>query len=129
MTCCGWIGLQTPSRRKGAPVLTWNPVTGQALIDCQLDLQEGERIQAQTPRLFTVCKPKQQEIKVNWDQIEGKWTQFKGKAKENWGKLTDDDLDRVAGKRDQLAGKIQEKYGIAKEEADRQLDDWAAKTK
>mgnify|MGYP001414952281 CR=1 FL=1 len=62
---------------------------------------------------------------MNWDQIEGKWTQFKGKAKEQWGELTNDDLDVVAGKRDQLAGKIQEKYGIAKEEAERQLDDWS----
>jgi uncharacterized protein YjbJ (UPF0337 family) len=62
--------------------------------------------------------------KMNWDQIKGKWTQFKGKAKEQWGDLTDDDLDRAEGKRDQLAGRVQERYGIAKEEAERQVDEW-----
>ncbi|PAQ12379.1 CsbD family protein [Mesorhizobium temperatum] len=61
---------------------------------------------------------------MNWDQIKGKWTQFKGKAKEQWGDLTDDDLDRAEGKRDQLAGRVQERYGIAKEEAERQVDEW-----
>ena len=61
---------------------------------------------------------------MNWDRIEGNWTQFKGKAKEQWGKLTDDDLDVVSGKRDQLAGRIQERYGIAKDVAERQIDEW-----
>lgn len=61
---------------------------------------------------------------MNWDQIKGKWTTFKGHAKEQWGDLTDDDLDRAAGERDQLVGRIQERYGIAKEEAERQVDDW-----
>ncbi len=62
---------------------------------------------------------------MNWDQIKGKWTQYKGKAKEQWGKLTDDELDRAAGNKDQLVGHIQEKYGIAREEAERQVDDWS----
>jgi uncharacterized protein YjbJ (UPF0337 family) len=61
---------------------------------------------------------------MNWDRIEGNWKQFRGKVKEQWGKLTDDDLDRVAGKRDQLAGKIQNAYGIGKDEAEKQLHDW-----
>ena len=61
---------------------------------------------------------------MNWDRIEGGWKQLSGKVKEQWGKLTDDDLTEVAGKRDQLAGKIQARYGIAKEEAERQLDDF-----
>ena len=61
---------------------------------------------------------------MNWDRIEGNWKQFKGKVKEQWGKLTDDDLDRIAGKRDQLVGKIQERYGIAKDEAEKQVDSW-----
>ena len=61
---------------------------------------------------------------MNWDRVEGNWKMFKGKVKEKWGKLTDDDLDRAAGKRDQLAGRIQERYGIAKDEADRQITDW-----
>lgn len=62
---------------------------------------------------------------MNWDRIEGNWMQFKGKVKEKWGDLTDDDLDRMAGKRDQLVGRIQEQYGIAKDEAERQVDDWS----
>lgn len=64
---------------------------------------------------------------MNWDQIAGNWKQLTGHAKEQWGKLTDDDLDVVAGRRDQLAGKIQERYGVAKEEAERQLAEWEAK--
>ena len=62
---------------------------------------------------------------MNWDQIEGKWKQMKGTARQKWGKLTDDDLDVVAGKQDQLAGKIQERYGITKEEAERQVKEWS----
>lgn len=61
---------------------------------------------------------------MNWDQIEGKWKQFKGAAKQKWGKLTDDDLDFVGGKRDQLVGKIQERYGMSKEEAHREIENW-----
>lgn len=63
---------------------------------------------------------------MNWDSIEGQWKQFKGKVREQWGKLTDDELDIVAGKRDQLAGLIQKKYGVAKEEAERQVDQFAS---
>jgi uncharacterized protein YjbJ (UPF0337 family) len=61
---------------------------------------------------------------MNWEQIQGNWKQATGKAKEQWGKLTDDDLDVVAGRREQLAGKIQERYGVAKEEAEKQLAAW-----
>jgi uncharacterized protein YjbJ (UPF0337 family) len=64
---------------------------------------------------------------MKWDQIEGNWKQIIGKAKEQWGKLTDDDLDVIAGRRDQLAGKIQERYGIAKHEAEKQLAEWQRK--
>ena len=62
---------------------------------------------------------------LNWDRIEGGWTQFSGKAKEQWGKLTDDDLTEIDGRREQLAGKIQARYGVARDEAERQLDDWS----
>jgi len=58
---------------------------------------------------------------MNDDRIEGNWMQFKGKVKEQWGKLTDDDLDIIAGKRDQLLGRIQERHGLAKDEAEKQL--------
>jgi uncharacterized protein YjbJ (UPF0337 family) len=61
---------------------------------------------------------------MNWDRIKGNWMEFKGKAKQQWGKLTDDDLDIVDGKREELAGKIQNRYGIAKDEAERQIDEW-----
>ena len=50
---------------------------------------------------------------MNWDQIEGSWKQVKGKAKEQWGRLTDDELDQAAGRREQLIGKVQERYGYA----------------
>lgn len=61
---------------------------------------------------------------MNWDRIEGNWKQLKGKAREQWGRLTDDDFDVVAGKRDQLAGKIQERYGISRDEANKQISLW-----
>ena len=61
---------------------------------------------------------------MNKDQLEGNWTQFKGKVKEQWGKLTDDDLDVIAGKRDQLLGKIQERHGLSQEEAEVQVTAW-----
>jgi uncharacterized protein YjbJ (UPF0337 family) len=59
---------------------------------------------------------------MNSDQLEGKWKQMKGEVREKWGKLTDDDIHVVAGRREQLIGKIQERYGVAKEEATRQVD-------
>ncbi len=58
---------------------------------------------------------------MNWDIIKGSWQQTKGKVKEHWGRLTDDDLTRIAGERDQLAGKLQERYGIARDEVEEQL--------
>jgi uncharacterized protein YjbJ (UPF0337 family) len=61
---------------------------------------------------------------MNWDTIEGQWKQATGSVKERWGKLTDDDLVVIAGKRDQLAGKIQAHYGIAKEQAEKQIDEF-----
>ncbi len=61
---------------------------------------------------------------MNWDRIEGDWKQFKGNVKQQWGKLTDDQLDVIAGKRDQLAGQIQKAYGVSKDEAEKQLASW-----
>ena len=62
---------------------------------------------------------------MNWDQMEGKWKQMKGTAKQKWGKLTDDDLDVIAGSRDKLVGRIQERYGIAKDAAEKEVDAWS----
>jgi uncharacterized protein YjbJ (UPF0337 family) len=59
---------------------------------------------------------------MNWAQIEGKWDTAKGKVREQWGKLTDDDLTIIKGKRDQLLGKIKERYGYTQEQADREID-------
>jgi uncharacterized protein YjbJ (UPF0337 family) len=61
---------------------------------------------------------------MNTDQLSGKWKQMKGAAKQHWGKLTDDDLEVIAGKREALAGKLQERYGMAKEEAQKKADEW-----
>ena len=58
---------------------------------------------------------------MNWDRIQGAWREYKGKAKQQWGKLTDDDLDQIEGNREELAGRLQNRYGIAKDEAERQL--------
>ena len=61
---------------------------------------------------------------MNWDRVEGNWKQLKGKAKQKWGQLTDDQLDVIAGNRDQLVGQVQESYGIAKDEAEKQVEEW-----
>jgi len=61
---------------------------------------------------------------MNWDIAEGNWKQFKGKVKEQWADLTDDDLTKIEGKRDQLVGRVQERYGVAKDEAEKQVTAW-----
>ena len=61
---------------------------------------------------------------MNWDKVEGTWLQLRGKVKKRWGKLTNDDLDVINGKKEQFVGKLQEKYGIAREEAEKQLNSW-----
>jgi len=61
---------------------------------------------------------------MNWDQIAGQWKQFSGSVKQEWGKFTDDDLEYIGGTKDKLVGRLQEKYGLAKEEADRRAERW-----
>ena len=61
---------------------------------------------------------------MNENTVKGNWLQFKGKVKEQWGKLTDDDLDVIAVKREQMVGKLQERLGIAQDEAEKQVKDW-----
>jgi len=65
---------------------------------------------------------------MNWDRIEGNWKQLKGRVQAQWGKLTDDDLDVINGKQEQLAGVLQERYGMAKEEAEKQVKEWQSKS-
>lgn len=64
---------------------------------------------------------------MNWDRIQGSWREFKGRVKQQWGKLTDDDLDLIDGRREELAGRIQQRYGLAKDEAERQIDEWQSR--
>lgn len=63
---------------------------------------------------------------MNSDQFEGQWKQLKGKVKQRWGKLTDSDLTALSGKKDELVGRIQERYGITREQAEKEADEWAA---
>ncbi len=66
---------------------------------------------------------------MNWDQVQGSWKEMTGQVKEKWGKLTDDDLTTIAGKRDQLAGCLQKHYGYAKEQAEKELDEFVRDVK
>jgi uncharacterized protein YjbJ (UPF0337 family) len=61
---------------------------------------------------------------MNWDRVEGNWKEFKGKAQQKWGKLTNGDLDVIEGKRTELSGRLQRRYGVARDEAERQIDTW-----
>lgn len=61
---------------------------------------------------------------MDWNRIEGNWKQLKGKIQAQWGKLTDDDLDVIAGRREQLAGKVQERYGLERDRAEEEISDW-----
>jgi uncharacterized protein YjbJ (UPF0337 family) len=91
------------SPRAGAPVLRarfWNRTT-------------HPNVQAST-----------QEATMDWNRIEGNWKQMKGAVKQQWGKLTDDDLTQIDGSREKLEGLIQERYGIAKDETSKEIDSW-----
>jgi uncharacterized protein YjbJ (UPF0337 family) len=62
---------------------------------------------------------------MNWDQIKGKWHEVKGSIRAKWGELTDDEVEQLDGNREKMVGTIQQKYGVAKEEAEKQVDEWA----
>jgi uncharacterized protein YjbJ (UPF0337 family) len=64
------------------------------------------------------------ETAMNWDRVEGNWKTFKGQVQQQWGKLTNDDLDVIEGKRTELSGRLQERYGYAKDEAEKNIDAW-----
>jgi uncharacterized protein YjbJ (UPF0337 family) len=70
------------------------------------------------------CRENHGGLGMNWDRIEGNWKQFTGKVQQQWGKLTDDDLQLVEGRRNELVGRIQERYGYARDRAEREVDDW-----
>jgi uncharacterized protein YjbJ (UPF0337 family) len=64
---------------------------------------------------------------MNWDQIEGKWKEIKGKARSKWAKLTDEDLESIKGKKDMLLGRLQQRYGMKRDAAEREVDTWISK--
>jgi uncharacterized protein YjbJ (UPF0337 family) len=88
-----------------------------ALLNC-LQREGGTLLPADYPA------SQQEEPTMNKDQVEGNWKQLKGKVKEQWGKLTDNDLTVVEGNMDQLAGRVQERYGIQRDEAEKQIKEF-----
>ncbi len=76
------------------------------------------------PRRVLPLSPNSQEQAINWDRVEGNWNTFKGKVQQKWGKLTNDDLNVIEGKRTELSGRLQQRYGVAKDEAECQIDTW-----
>lgn len=64
---------------------------------------------------------------MNWDIIKGKWKQITGEVQSQWGKLTNDDLDVIAGNEEKLSGKLQERYGWSKDKAERQIREWQSR--
>ena len=85
--------------------------------------------QAQTATTTTSTTSTSPEVKTIWEKFKGSWQQTKGAVKEQWGKLTDDDLMQVQGRRDILVGKIQTRYGISHEQAEAQVAGWEVKHK
>ncbi len=64
---------------------------------------------------------------MNWDQVQAQWKQISGKVRSKWGKLTDDDVTFIGGKKDSFVGKLQERYGMMKDDAEKQVDAWLSK--
>jgi uncharacterized protein YjbJ (UPF0337 family) len=92
----------------------------------KIDRATGSSTFALSPLMVRLaCRTQRKEHAMNWDRVEGNWKQFTGKVKEKWGKLTDDDITVINGKQDQLVGRIQERYGVAKDEAEKQVRTWA----
>jgi uncharacterized protein YjbJ (UPF0337 family) len=88
------------------------------------DRQCGTLAEGSLLVLHTEHGTRNKECVMDWNRIEGNWKQFKGKAKEKWGRLTDDDLDVINGRQDQLEGRIQERYGLAKDQAKKDVETW-----
>jgi uncharacterized protein YjbJ (UPF0337 family) len=101
--------------------MRWNFLLSRALI--LLENQGANSAPFSRPIKRELTR-RQMECVMDWNRIEGNWKQFKGRAKEKWGRLTDDDLDVINGRQDQLEGKIQERYGFAKDQAKKDVNDW-----
>ena len=100
-------------------------------VSCLMSLEKAfSYLQRRTSRHRTcnfnsaLCRDESLEDAMNQDTLKGQWTQLKGQVREQWGKLTNDDLDQIQGRSEQLVGRIQERYGIARDEAERQVDAW-----
>jgi uncharacterized protein YjbJ (UPF0337 family) len=90
-------------------------------------IERNQRLRRPCGKKFAVADRSKHLLRsetMNWDTVKGDWKSFKGKVKEQWGKLTDDELDRIEGRRDQLAGAIQKRYGVAKDEVERQMKEF-----
>jgi uncharacterized protein YjbJ (UPF0337 family) len=86
-------------------------------------------LRQRTPLAMSPTRSPAKGSTMDWNTIEGNWKQFKAHVKEKWGRLTDDNLDAIAGKREQLAGKIEETYGITKDQAELQVKAFEEKHK
>jgi uncharacterized protein YjbJ (UPF0337 family) len=89
--------------------------------------RENGRKGGEAARLVLVAWMRKETVApMNWDVIEGKWDQIKGKVRTKWSKLTDDDVEYLGGKKDTLVGKLQERYGLMKDAAEREVDEWVS---
>src|SRR6185436_357160 len=83
-----------------------------------------ERIGLREPLALAAGRLELRGANMNTDILQGRWEQLKGKARIKWGKLTNDDIDQIKGERQKLVGKLREKYGLAQERAEQDVDDW-----
>src|SRR6516162_9021677 len=94
------------------------------MFPAALSSKSEQRREAVVSPALSNSSSSERKDEMNWDTMAGNWKQMKGKAKQKWAKLTDDDLTYIDGKREQLLGRIQERYGIQKDIAERELKDW-----
>jgi uncharacterized protein YjbJ (UPF0337 family) len=123
--CVRITSMWTPDRRNNYRIATLPTLPVLLSICVDGKQQSGTRVATQPPScLRGAHSSSNEELRMNWDRVEGNWKQMTGKVKQQWGKLTDDTLTEINGQRDQLVGKIQEAYGISRDEADRQVQEW-----
>ena len=125
--CFGTFAIQDPtneSRKEMNMQNKWKQLTRQWMPFKDQMMNMWNEVTAMTSRGSS--KGIEVNTKTEWNHIAGQWKQFQGKAKKQWGELTDSELLEVNGRYDILAEKIQERYGIEREEANRQIDVWAA---
>jgi uncharacterized protein YjbJ (UPF0337 family) len=107
--------------QRGLAKNTTGPEFADLALIARLMFSRGQR--ADLADMLPVSPQLVMDVTMHWDRVEGNWKQIKGRVKTKWGKLTDDDLTAINGKREQLEGKLQERYGIAKDQARKEVDD------